>query len=118
MKTLDHNIGFKFRNLEITSSALVLYFFDEKTVILLAEIKSYQMRWYLHDPIFGKKWWFLVLTVVLENGHEESAPVTFVKFNYLDDEIESRRQIERELADALDLALAKAAGSTQKMICL
>jgi hypothetical protein len=70
-------------NFEITSSALVLHFFDEKTVIPLAEIKSYQVRWYLHDPIFGKKWWFLVLTVVLENGHEESAPVTFVKFNYL-----------------------------------
>lgn len=118
MKTLDHNIGFKFRDLEITPRALVLHFYDEKTVIPLAEIKSYQLRWYLHDPIFAKKWWFLVLTVVLENGHEESAPVTFVKFNYLNEDLESRKRIERRLTDAVDAAIATAAAPAQKMVCV
>jgi hypothetical protein len=118
MKTAHDNIGFKFRNLEITRGALVLHFYDEKTVIPLTEIKSYRLDWLLHDPVFGKKLWFLFLTVGLESGQEESAPVTFVKFNYLGEDLESRRHIERTLADALDAAIARTAAPAQKMICI
>ncbi|HLW34984.1 MAG TPA: hypothetical protein VKS98_04930 [Chthoniobacterales bacterium] len=116
--TLDQNITFKCRDLEITRDALVLHFYNDKTVIPLNEIKSYRLDWHLHDPIFGKKFWFLVLTVELENDREESAPVTSVRFNYLDDDLESRRHIARALAEALDQGLARAAGVAQKMICI
>jgi hypothetical protein len=111
-------VTFKFRDLEITSTTLVLHFYDEKTVIPLAEIKSYRLQWHLHDPVFGKKFWFLVLTVALEDGHEESGPVAFAKFEYLDDRLESRLHIERRLAEALDSAIAGRAASAQKMVCI
>ncbi len=116
--TLDQSIAFKFRDLEITQDALALHFYDEKTVIPLAEIKSYRLDWLLHDPVFGKKLWFLFLTVELESGQEESAPVTFVKFNYLGEDRESRRHIEHTLADALDAAIARTAAPAQKMVCI
>jgi hypothetical protein len=111
-------VTFKFRDLEITSSTLVLHFYDDKTVIPLAEIKSYQLHWHLHDPIFGKKFWFLVLTVELDNGQDASGPVASVKFNYLDDGLESRRHIERSLADALDSAILRTVAPAQKTTCV
>jgi hypothetical protein len=115
---MTDELTFKFRNLEITSTTLVLHFYDDKTVVPLAQIKSYQLHWHLHDPIFGKKFWFLVLMVELDNGQEESGPVASVKFNYLDDDLESRRHIERSLADALDSAIARTAAPAQKMVCI
>jgi len=117
MKTLP-DVAFKFRNLEITQDALVLHFYDDKTVIPLNEIKSYRLDWHLHDPVFGKKFWFLVLSIELDNGQAESGPVTSVKFSYLDDELELRGHIERKLADALDSAIARTATPAQKMICI
>ena len=114
---MTDDVTFKFRNLEITRDAAVLHFYDEKTVIPLTKIKSYHLQWHLHDPTFAKKWWFLVLTVELEDGHEESGPVAFVKFEYLDDRVESRRHIERRLADALDSAMGRRAAPAQKMVC-
>ena len=102
MKTSYEDIAFRFGSVEITSGALILHFHDEKTVIPLAEIKCYRLNWQLHDPVFAKKWWFLLLSVELENGQEECGPVASVKFNYLSDDLQSRRQIDRRLADALD----------------
>ena len=118
MKTAIPENVLQFRDVEITSSALILHFYAEKTVIPLAEIKSYRLQWHLHDPTFGRKWWFLVLMVELENGSEESGPVASTKFNYLDDDLQSRRRIERTLADALDAAIASTAAPAQKMICI
>ncbi len=46
---------FEFQNLEITQNALVIHFFEEKTIISLKDIMSYRFNWYLHDPIFAKK---------------------------------------------------------------
>ena len=112
------DVRFKFQNLEITASSLVLHFYDEKTVVPLAEIKNYRLDWHLHDPVFGKKWWFLVLAVELDNGSEDSCPVVSTKFNYLGDDLESRRHIERKIADALDAAIASTAAPAQKMICI
>ena len=93
------------RNLEITPDALVLHFHEESTVIPLSEIRSYRLKWYLHDPIFAKKWWFLALTVALKNGDEESGHVTSVKFNYVSDDFELRKDIETKIAHAIDTAL-------------
>ena len=118
MKTSRNDIVFRFGSIGITPGALVLHFHNEKTVIPLVEIKSYRLHWQLHDPVFAKKWWFLLLTVELENGEEECAPVMSLKFNYLNDDLQSRRQIERALADALDGAVARAAAPAQKMICI
>ena len=84
----------------------------------MAEIKCYRLNWQLHDPVFAKKWWFLLLSVELENSQEECGPVASVKFNYLSDDLQSRRQIERTLADALDRAIARAAAPAQEMICI
>jgi hypothetical protein len=53
---------------------VVIRFFEEKTVVPLKEIRSYRFNWYLHDPIFAKKWWFLVLTVTLKNDDERVWP--------------------------------------------
>ena len=57
---------FEFQNLEITRDVLVIHFFKEKTIIPLKYIASYHFDWYLHDPTFAKKWWFLVLIVRLK----------------------------------------------------
>jgi hypothetical protein len=92
-------------NLEIMPDALVLHFHEESTVIPLSEIRSYRFNWYLHDPIFAKKWWFLVLTVTLKNGDEESGHVTSVKFNYVNDDSEVRKDIETKIAHAIEIAL-------------
>lgn len=99
---------FELQNLEITRNALVIHFFEEKTIIPLKEIASYRFNWYLHDPTFAKKWWFLVLTVTLKNGEEESGHVTTVKFNYLSDDSELRKQIETKISRAIDTALSRA----------
>lgn len=101
------------RNLEITPDALVLHFHEERTVIPLSEIRSYRFNWYLHDPIFAKKWWFLVLTVTLKNGDEESGHVTSVKFNYLSDDSKLRKDIETNIAHAIDTALSRASVSAK-----
>ena len=72
----------------------------------------------LHEPVFAEKWWFLVLTAKLDNGREESGPVAFLKFNYLDQNRQPRQHIERIIADALDNAVARTAAPAQKMICI
>jgi hypothetical protein len=101
------------RNLEITADALVLHFHEESTVIPLSEIRSYRFNWYLHDPIFAKKWWFLVLTVTLRNGDEESGHITSVKFNYLGDDSKLRKDIETKIAHAIDTGLWQASVSAK-----
>lgn len=110
-------ITFKFRNLEITPSKLVMHFYDEKTAIPLSKIKSYRLEWHLHEPIFGKKWWFLVLTVDVQNVGEESVPIAFVKFDYTDDKSEIRQHIGSRVASAIDLALARPCPA-QKKTCV
>lgn len=109
---------FKFHDLEITPSMLVILSFEEKTVIPLKEIASYHFNWYLHDPIFAKKWWFLVLTVTLKNGDEESGHVTAVKFNYLSDDSQLRKEIDTKISRAIDAALSRARGSAKKELSL
>jgi hypothetical protein len=96
---------FEFQNLEITRNALVIHFFEEKTIISPKDIASYHFNWYLHDPIFAKKWWFLVLTVTLKND-EESGHVTAVKFDYLSDDSELRKEIETKIWRAIDTAIS------------
>ena len=110
-------VVFALQNLEITRNALVIHFFEEKTIIPLENIASYRFNWYLHDPIFAKKWWFLVLTVTLKHGDEESGHVTAVKFNYLSEDSEVRREIETKIARAINTALSRAS-APQKMIRL
>ena len=102
-----NKVAFKFHDLEITRDALVLHFFEESTVIPLKAIASYHLKWYRHDPIFAKKWWFLVLTVTLTDGNEESGHVTSVKFNYLSDNSERRQHIAAKIARAIDAALLR-----------
>jgi hypothetical protein len=104
---------FEFQNLEITRNALVLHFFEEKTIIPLRDIASYHFDWYLHDPIFARKWWFLVLTLTLKNGAQESGHVTTVKFNYLSDDSEVRKSIETKISDAIDAALSRVTVATK-----
>jgi hypothetical protein len=104
--TAANKVAFKFHDLEITREAVVLHFFEERTVVPLKDIASYELKWYLHDPIFAKKYWFLELTFGFKNGDEQSWPVAVVKFNYLNDEHRRRRYIERKIADALSLALS------------
>ena len=65
---MTEDIVFKFQDLEITSTKLAISFYEEKIVVLLKDIESYHLQWYLHEPIFGKKWWYLVLTIDRENG--------------------------------------------------
>jgi hypothetical protein len=103
---VTEQVAFRLHDLEITSKALVMHFFKEKTVIPLKEIASYDLKWYLHDPIFAKKYWFLELTVDLQNGQEQSWPIAVVKFNYLNDEHERREHIQTKIADAISLALS------------
>jgi hypothetical protein len=98
-------IQFRFENLEITSDALVLHFYEDKTVVPLKGISSYHLKWHLHTPTFGKKWWFLVLTVEIDHGEEESGPVAFTKFNYVNDDHQLRERIEDKIAHAIDSAL-------------
>ena len=109
--TTAEKVLFKFHALEITPNSLVLHFHEESTVIPLSEIRSYRLNWYLHDPIFAKKWWFLVLTVARKNGDEESGHVTSVKFNYLNDDSQLRRGIEAKIARAINAALSRAMAS-------
>ncbi|MGE5212102.1 MAG: hypothetical protein ACM3NN_00280 [Nitrospirota bacterium] len=104
--TLTNKVAFKFHDLEITREAVVLHFFDERTVISLKDITSYELKWHLHDPIFANKYWFLELTFSLKNGEEQSWPITMVKFDYLNDQRERRQHIEKKIADALSLALS------------
>jgi hypothetical protein len=104
--TAANNVTFKFHDLEITRDAVVLHFFEERTIIPLRDIASYELKWYLHEPIFARKYWFLELTFGLKNGEEQSWPITVVKFDYLNDEHERRQHIERKIADALSLALS------------
>ena len=104
--TAANKVEFKFHDLEITREAVVLHFFEERTVIPLKNITSYELKWHLHDPIFSRKYWFLELTFRLKNGEEESWPITILKFDYLNDQHERREHIESKIADALSLALS------------
>ena len=113
--SMTEEVMFKFQDLEITRDRMVMHFFEEKTVIPLKKIASYDLKWYLHDPIFAKKCWFLVLTVELTGGGEESAPIAVAKFNYIDDERELREHIANKIAHALDLALSWRSAVLQKM---
>lgn len=99
--------AFKFHNLEITTAALIMHFFEDKTAIPLNEIDSYRLEWHLHEPIFAKKWWFLVLTVFLKSGGEESGPIAFIKFNYVNDDREVRHDIEHKISDAISCMLSR-----------
>ena len=105
--TAASKVAFKFHDLEITREAVVLHFFEERTVIALTDIASYELKWFLHDPIFAKKYWFLELTLGLKNGEEPSWTVAMVKFDYLNDEHERRQHIEKKIADALSLAFSQ-----------
>ncbi|MGB9475531.1 MAG: hypothetical protein WCE87_10740 [Candidatus Udaeobacter sp.] len=108
---------FEFQNLEITRDVLVIHFFKEKTIIPLKDIASYHFDWYLHDPTFAKKWWFLVLIVRLKNGDEEGGHITTVKFNYLSDDSELRKEIETKISRAIDTALSRASIATKNDSC-
>ncbi len=113
--TTAETIVFKFHDLEITREAVVLHFFEERTVIPLKDIASYELKWYLHDPIFAKKYWFLELTLRLKkNREEQSCPIAVVKFDYLNDEHERRQHIETKIADAINLALSSVAPRLRK----
>jgi hypothetical protein len=111
-----NNVAFKFHDLEIRRDAVALQFFEERTVIPLKDIASYELKWHLHDPIFAKKYWFLELTFALKNGEEQSWPVAVVKFNYLDDARQRRKHIERKMAHALDVALSTPAAKNESFL--
>ncbi len=115
---VTEQVAFRLHDLEITSKALVMHFFEEKTVIPLKEIASYDLKWCLHDPIFAKKYWFLVLKVGLKNGEEESGPIAAAKFNYSDDKRELRQHIESKIANAINLALSSRGAIPQKRVGL
>ena len=115
--TGPNKVAFKFHDLEIPREAVVLHFFEERTVIPLKDIASYELKWYLHDPILARKYWFLELTFALKNGEEQSWPIAVVKFDYLNDEHQRRRHIETKIADALSLALSRREAIAQKMNC-
>jgi hypothetical protein len=103
---MTEDILFKFQNLEITLTQLIISFYEEKIVVSLKDIESYHLKWYLHDPIFGKKWWYLVLTVDLKDGGQESASVAVARFNYVTDEHELRQDIQAKITDAINLSLS------------
>ena len=105
--TTDEKVVFNFQDLQITHSALAIHFFDENVVILLKDIAKYDLKWHLHDPIFAKKYWFLELTVRLNQGEEQAWPIAIVKFNHLDDKHELREQIERKVRYAMNLAVSR-----------
>jgi hypothetical protein len=109
---MTEDVVFKFQDLEITSTKLVISFYEEKIVVLLKDIESYHLQWYLHEPIFGKKWWYLVLTIDRENGLQESASIAVVKFNYVTDEHELRQEIQTKVANAIKTALSKISNSS------
>ena len=112
--TTPETIVFKFHDLEITREAVVLHFFEERTVIPLKDIASYELKWYLHDPIFAKKYWFLELTLRLKNREEQSCPIAVVKFDYLNDEHERRQHIQKKIAEALNVALSERSARSRK----
>jgi hypothetical protein len=103
---MAEDILFKFQSLEITSTKLMISFYEEKIVVPLNDIGSYHLKWYLHDPIFGKKWWYLVLTVDLKDGGQESASVAVARFNYVTDEHELRQDVQAKITDAINMSLS------------
>jgi hypothetical protein len=60
----------------------------------------------LHDPTSVRKYWFLVLTLELGDGCEESGPIAVAEFSQAEDERELREDIEGNIAEAIDLALS------------
>lgn len=112
--SVAEEVLFKFQDLEITRNTLVIRFFEEKTVIPLKEIMAYHLKWYLHDPTFAKKYWFLVLTVDLKNGEEKSGPIAVAKFNYVNDEHELRQHIQSNIVHAIELAFSRRRGIPRK----
>jgi hypothetical protein len=103
---MAENILFRFQSLEITSTKLLMSLYEDKTVVPLKDIESYHLKRYVHDPTFGKKWWYLVLTVDLKGGVQESAPVAVVKFNYVTDDHELRQHIQAKIAEAIKMSLS------------
>jgi hypothetical protein len=103
---MAEDILFKFQSLEITSTKLMMSLYEERTVVPLKDIESYHLKWYLHDPTFGKKWWYLALTVDLKGGVQESAPVAVVKFNYITDDHELRQDIQAKIAEGIKISLS------------
>lgn len=103
---------FKFQDLKITSTKLAISFYEEKIVVPLKNIESYHLQWYLHDPTFGKKWWYLVLTLDCKNSVQESASIAVVKFNYVTDEHELRQEIQAKVSEAIKIALWRTSNSS------
>jgi hypothetical protein len=93
----------------------MIRFLEERTVIPLKKIASYDLKWYLHDPTSAKKYWFLVLILVRRDGHEESGPIAVAEFSHADDEREFREDIEGNIAEAIDLALSWYDAGPQKL---
>ena len=107
-RNIIEQVVFEFQDLEITWNTLALRFLDEKTVIPLNDIESYDLKWYLHDDrLIGKKYWLLILSVHLKNAEQRSGPIAVAKFNYLSDEHELRDDIKENIARAISLALSR-----------
>jgi hypothetical protein len=104
--SMTEEVLFQFQHLEITPTTLVIRFLEKETVILLKEIASYHLKWYLHDPTSATKYWFLVLTAELMDGRAESGPIAVAEFSYADDEREPREIIAGNIAEIIDLALS------------
>ena len=96
----------------------MLHFFEERTVIPLKDIASYELKWYLHEPIFARKYWFLELTVRLKNDDEQLGSVASVKFNYLSDNSELRQHIAAKITRAIDAALLRTKARTEYELSL
>lgn len=101
---ITEEVLFKFQDLDLARNTMMMRFLDEETVIPLKEIASYHLKWYLHDPTSARKYWFLVLTVELAGGRKESGPIVVAEFSHAEDERELRKDIEGNLAEAIDLA--------------
>ena len=104
--SMTEEVLFQFQHLEITPNTLVIRFLEKETVILLKEIASYHLKWYLHDPTSATKYWFLVLTAELMDGRAESGPIAVAEFSYADDEREPREIIAGNIAEIIDLVLS------------
>ena len=100
----EEQVLFRFQDLELTRNTMIMRFLDEEMVIPLKEIAAYHLKWYLHDPTSAEKYWFLVLTVELTDGREESGPIVVAEFSHAEDEHQLREDIEGNLAEAIDLA--------------
>jgi hypothetical protein len=90
-------------------NAILIRFLEEEKVIPLYEIESFDLRWFLYDPVAERKYWFLVLTLRLRTDEEESAPIAVATFNCDEDERELREEIRNKIVHVLDLARSRCA---------